>query len=252
MTPQQRLPSGFGAHHTTAREALGEGHLAGTAAIVTGGYAGVGPDCRASPPPPPRCRWTLGPRTSFHRGLPGRTGLPRAADNSRVAAGVDIVWRAGSQDMRRQEVERGRRSSWRLGPRCSCTSWEPPGCGGCWVEQFILLPRFRMSTSRSPWSSRRWVTSRWRRRSRTDRQRPCPNAALARNQPAPHEVTLSHSSTQRAIPMHCAALVSRALLLPTTSQLAMHGRPKLRACKPPQRSPTIHPIPRVSTCPSRV
>src|SRR5258706_15535447 len=41
MTPQQPLPSGFGAH-TTAREVIGERRLDGTTAIVTGGYAGIG------------------------------------------------------------------------------------------------------------------------------------------------------------------------------------------------------------------
>jgi NAD(P)-dependent dehydrogenase (short-subunit alcohol dehydrogenase family) len=41
MTPQQPLPSGFGAH-TTAREAIGDRRLDGTTAIVTGGYAGIG------------------------------------------------------------------------------------------------------------------------------------------------------------------------------------------------------------------
>jgi NAD(P)-dependent dehydrogenase (short-subunit alcohol dehydrogenase family) len=41
MTPQQQLPSGFGAQ-TTAREAIGERRLDGTTAIVTGGYAGIG------------------------------------------------------------------------------------------------------------------------------------------------------------------------------------------------------------------
>jgi NAD(P)-dependent dehydrogenase (short-subunit alcohol dehydrogenase family) len=41
MTPQQPLPSGFGAT-TTAREVLGQRRLDGTVAIVTGGYAGIG------------------------------------------------------------------------------------------------------------------------------------------------------------------------------------------------------------------
>src|SRR5258706_12488013 len=41
MTPQQPLPSGFGAH-TTAREVIGDRRLDGTTAIVTGGYAGIG------------------------------------------------------------------------------------------------------------------------------------------------------------------------------------------------------------------
>ena len=41
MTPQQPLPSGFGAQ-STAREVLGDRRLDGTTAIVTGGYAGIG------------------------------------------------------------------------------------------------------------------------------------------------------------------------------------------------------------------
>src|SRR5260370_41328366 len=41
MTPQQPLPSGFGAH-TTAGEVIGDRRLDGTTAIVTGGYAGIG------------------------------------------------------------------------------------------------------------------------------------------------------------------------------------------------------------------
>lgn len=40
-TPQAPLPSGFGAH-TTAREVLAGRSLAGSIAVVTGGYAGVG------------------------------------------------------------------------------------------------------------------------------------------------------------------------------------------------------------------
>lgn len=41
ITPQHRLPSGFGAQ-TTAREALGGRGLNGKTAIVTGGYSGIG------------------------------------------------------------------------------------------------------------------------------------------------------------------------------------------------------------------
>ncbi len=41
MTPQQPLPSGFGAQ-TTTREIIGERRLDGLTAIVTGGYAGIG------------------------------------------------------------------------------------------------------------------------------------------------------------------------------------------------------------------
>ncbi len=41
MSPQQPLPSGFGAQ-TTAREVMAERRLDGTTAIVTGGYAGIG------------------------------------------------------------------------------------------------------------------------------------------------------------------------------------------------------------------
>lgn len=41
MTPQQPLPSGFGAR-TIAREAIGDRRLDGATAIVTGGYAGIG------------------------------------------------------------------------------------------------------------------------------------------------------------------------------------------------------------------
>src|ERR1700694_4916635 len=40
-SPQQPLPSGFGAQ-TTAREAIGDRRLDRMTAIVTGGYAGIG------------------------------------------------------------------------------------------------------------------------------------------------------------------------------------------------------------------